>query len=434
MSDKKQSSKLSLPLSERLFAEAQLHIPGGVNSPVRAFKAVGGTPPFIVRAKGSRLHDADGREYIDYVGSWGPAILGHADSHVLAALHGAMKNGLSFGAPTTGEIELARAVKKHVPSVELIRFVNSGTEATMSAIRVARGFTDRDKIIKFDGHYHGHADFLLVKAGSGAATCGSPDSAGVPASFAEHTLTAPFNNLDVVSKIFDVHRNQIACVIVEPIMGNMGCILPQNGFLKGLRDLCDTHKAVLIFDEVMTGFRVGMGGAQGLYGLRPDLSTFGKIIGGGLPVGAYGGRRDIMGCVAPLGKVYQAGTLSGNPLAMAVGLKTLELLARPNIYETLENLGQQLEEGLRQAASEHNIPVQINRVGSMFSFFFSEKPVTDAESARLANRKLFNRVFHHMLANGVYLAPSAFEAGFISLAHTPEDIKNTVQIFSQAFR
>lgn len=430
MSEKKQSSKLS----GQLFQEAQNHIPGGVNSPVRAFHAVGGTPPFIVRAKAARIYDADGNEYIDYVGSWGPAILGHADNHILSALHEAMKNGLSFGAPTTKEIELARAIKKHVPSVELIRFVNSGTEATMSAIRVARGFTGCDKIIKFDGHYHGHADFLLVKAGSGAATCGSPDSAGVPTSFAEHTLTAPFNNLETAAKIFDAHRDQIACVIVEPIMGNMGCILPQNGFLKGLRKLCNEHRAVLIFDEVMTGFRVGLNCAQGLYNIKPDLTTFGKIIGGGLPVGAYGGRKDIMECVAPLGKVYQAGTLSGNPLAMAVGLKTLELLARPNTYDTLENLGQELEDGLRQAASEHNIPVQINRVGSMFSFFFSEKPVTDAESARLANRKLFNRVFHHMLANGVYLAPSAFEAGFISLAHTPEDIKKTVQIFSQAFR
>lgn len=432
MSDKKQSSKLSLPLSERLFAEAQLHIPGGVNSPVRAFKSVGGTPPFIVRAKGSRLYDADGNEFIDYVGSWGPAILGHTDSHVLTALHEAMKNGLSFGAPTTREIELARVVKKHVPSVELIRFVNSGTEATMSAIRVARGFTGRDKIIKFDGHYHGHADFLLVKAGSGAATCGTPDSAGVPASFAEHTLTAPFNNLDAVAKIFDTHRDQIACVIVEPIMGNMGCIPPQNGFLQGLRDLCDRHKAVLIFDEVMTGFRVGQGGAQGLYGIRPDLSCFGKIIGGGLPVGAYGGRRDIMECVAPVGKVYQAGTLSGNPLAMAVGLKTLELLERLHTYETLENLGRQLEEGFCEAARHHHIPLQFNRVGSLFSFFFSEKPVTDAFSARQAKRELFNKIFHHMLANGVYLAPSAFEAGFISLAHTAEDIAHTIKSFSEA--
>lgn len=419
-------------LSEKLFQEAQKHIPGGVNSPVRAFKSVGGTPPFIVRAKGCHVYDADGNTYIDYVGSWGPAILGHAEPHVLTALFESMKCGLSYGAPTPSEIELARVVKSHVPSVELIRFVSSGTEATMAAIRVARGFTGRDKILKFDGHYHGHADFLLVKAGSGAATCGAPDSAGVPASFAEHTLTAPFNNLDAVERIFVAHKNQIACVILEPIMGNMGCILPQDGFLAGLRALCDQHKIILIFDEVMTGFRVGLNCAQGLYGIKPDLTTFGKIIGGGLPVGAYGGRKDIMECVAPLGAVYQAGTLSGNPLAMAVGLKTLELLARAGVYDALEKLGQQLEDGLRDAAAQNKTPLQVNRVGSMFSFFFSDKPVVDADCARGANRELFNKVFHHMLQNGVYLAPSAFEAGFISLAHSPDDIDRTVQIFKDA--
>lgn len=424
--------EMRFDLSQKLFAEAQKHIPGGVNSPVRAYRSVGGTPPFIVRAKGSRIFDADGNSYIDYVGSWGPAILGHAEPNVLTALHEAMKCGLSYGAPTPAEIELARAVKKHVPSVELIRFVNSGTEATMSAIRVARGFTGRDKIVKFDGHYHGHADFLLVKAGSGAATSGSPDSAGVPASFAEHTITVPFNNLDAVEQVFIKYKNQIACVILEPIMGNMGCILPQDGFLQGLRDVCDRHKAVLIFDEVMTGFRVGLSGAQGLCGIKPDLTTFGKIIGGGLPVGAYGGKKEIMGCVAPLGKVYQAGTLSGNPLAMAVGIKTLELLSRANIYETLEKLGQQLEDGLREAAHSQKIPLQVNRVGSMFSFFFSKNPVIDAETARQANQEMFKKVFHHMLMGGVYFAPSAFEAGFISLAHSSQDIQNTAQLFSDA--
>lgn len=425
---------MTFQTSQKLFIEAQNHIPGGVNSPVRAFNSVGGTPPFIVRAKGAYVYDADGNEYIDYVGSWGPAILGHAPPEILNTLNQTMKNGLSFGAPTPLEIQLAQAVKNAVPSVELIRFVSSGTEATMSAIRVARGFTGRDKIIKFDGCYHGHADFLLVKAGSGAATCGVPDSAGVPKNFTEHTLVARFNDVDSVVSIIDANRDQIACLIVEPIIGNMGCIPPKEGFLKSLRQICDQHKIVLIFDEVMTGFRVAFGGAQKIYDVRPDLTTFGKIIGGGMPVGAYGGKKEIMQVVAPLGPVYQAGTLSGNPLAMAVGLKTLELLSHKQKYDDLELAGAFLEAGLRDAASQsrHAVPLQINRVGSMFSFFFSENPIMNADDARKADKEKFNKVFHHMLANGIYLAPSAFEAGFISVMHSQDLLQRTIEIFDQA--
>lgn len=416
-------------LSEKLFAEAKQHIPGGVNSPVRAFKSVGGTPPFIVRAKGAYVYDADDNAYIDYVGSWGPAILGHAEPNTLRALNEAMKLGLSFGAPTSKEIDLAKKVKAIVPSLDLVRFVSSGTEATMSAIRVARGFTKKDKVIKFDGCYHGHADYLLVKAGSGAATCGIPDSTGVPASFAEHTLVARYNDLDSVEALLLKHRD-VAALIVEPVIGNMGCIPPEPGFLEGLRELCTKHGIVLIFDEVMTGFRVALGGAQERYKITPDLSCFGKIIGGGLPVGAYGGRKNIMECIAPLGSVYQAGTLSGNPLAMTVGLKTLELLTQKNVYVDLEAKGAFLEAGLRKAALEAKIPLQINRVGSMFSFFFTDKPVTNADSARAADSALFNKVFHHLLDNGVYVAPSAFEAGFISTAHTYDDLERTVAVFA----
>lgn len=416
-------------LCEKLFAEAARHIPGGVNSPVRAFKSVGGTPPFIVRAKGAYVYDADGNAYIDYVGSWGPAILGHAEPQTLNALNEAMKSGLSFGAPTSKEIELAKKVKALVPALDLVRFVSSGTEATMSAIRVARGFTKKDKIIKFDGCYHGHADYLLVKAGSGAATCGIPDSAGVPASFAEHTLVARYNDLDSVAALLHEHKD-VAALILEPVIGNMGCIPPEPGFLEGLRELCTKHGVVFIFDEVMTGFRVALGGAQELYKITPDLSCFGKIIGGGLPVGAYGGRKDIMDCVAPVGSVYQAGTLSGNPLAMTVGLKTLELLTQKNVYADLEAKGAFLAAGLRKAAATAGIPMQVNRVGSMFSFFFTDKPVTDADSARAADRECFNKVFHHLLNNGIYLAPSAFEAGFISTAHTYDDLERTVAVFA----
>lgn len=416
-------------ISEKLFLEAKRHIPGGVNSPVRAYKSVGGTPPYIVRAKGAFVYDADGNVFLDYVGTWGPAILGHAEPEILRTLHEAMKNGLSFGAPTPKEIELARKVKEAVPSVDLIRFVNSGTEATMSAIRLARGFTGRDKIIKFDGCYHGHADYLLVKAGSGAATCSVPDSKGVPASFTEHTLIARYNDLNSVETILKAHKGEVACLIVEPVIGNMGCIPPLDGFLKGLRTLCDHHKVVLIFDEVMTGFRVGFGGAQGLYGIKPDLTCFGKIIGGGLPVGAYGGKGEIMECVSPLGPVYQAGTLSGNPLAMAVGLKTLEMLSDAKKYEELERKGKLLEDGIKLQAEKRGVPICFNRVGSMFSFFFSQQTVTNSEEARNANQDKFVKIFHHFLKNKIYLAPSAFEAGFISLAHTDADLEETVRIF-----
>jgi glutamate-1-semialdehyde 2,1-aminomutase len=418
-------------LSEKLFAEAQLHIPGGVNSPVRAFKSVGGTPPFIIRANGAYVYDADDNAYIDYVGSWGPAILGHAEPQILNTLNQAMKSGLSFGAPTPKEIEMAREVKKAVPSLDKVRFVSSGTEATMSAIRVARGFTGKNKVMKFDGCYHGHADYLLVKAGSGAETCGTPDSLGVPESFAEHTLVATYNDLNSVVDLLGSH-DDIACIIVEPVIGNMGCILPEKNFLQGLRKLCNDYGIVLIFDEVMTGFRLSYGGAQELYNIKPDLSCFGKIIGGGLPVGAYGGRRDIMDCVAPLGGVYQAGTLSGNPLAMAVGLKTLELLSGHNkkIYKDLEDKGQALEEGFVSAAKKKNIALQFNRVGSMFSFFFASRPVTNGEDARGADKNKFNTIFHHFLDHGIYMAPSAFEAGFISAKHTFDDIAKTVDAFA----
>ncbi|MCP5464026.1 MAG: glutamate-1-semialdehyde 2,1-aminomutase [Deltaproteobacteria bacterium] len=418
-------------LSEKLFAKAKQSIPGGVNSPVRAFKSVGGTPPFIVRAKGAYVYDADGNEYLDYVGTWGPAILGHAAPEVLTDLHYAMKNGLSFGAPTPKEIDLAEKVKELVPSIDKVRFVNSGTEATMSAIRLARGYTKRDKIIKFDGCYHGHADYLLVKAGSGAETCGVPDSAGVPKSFTEHTLSARYNDLESVQAVLEANKNEVACVIVEPIIGNMGCIPPQEGFLQGLRKLCDEHKTLLIFDEVMTGFRVALGGAQELYGITPDLTCFGKIIGGGLPVGAYGGRADIMACVAPEGPVYQAGTLSGNPLAMAVGLKTLTMLSegKGKVYKELERKGALLEEALQAALDRQKVTAQINRVGSMFSVFFADHPVNTADDARKANGETFNQLFHYYLERGVYVAPSAFEAGFISLKHSDEDLLRTTEVF-----
>jgi len=420
-----------LETSEKLFLEACKHIPGGVNSPVRAFKNVGGTPPFIVRAKGAHLYDADNNTYIDYIGSWGPAILGHADPDVLRALNEALKNGLSFGAPTPKEIDLALHLKKAFPSVDLVRFVNSGTEATMSAIRVARGFTGKNKIIKLDGCYHGHADSLLVKAGSGAATHGLPNSAGVPESFTEHTLIAEFNNIDSIAALFKQHKD-IAAVILEPIIGNMGCILPKNNFLAEVHALCRDNDALLIFDEVMTGFRVAHGGAQELYQIKPDLTCFGKIIGGGLPVGAYGGRRDVMQCVAPLGPVYQAGTLSGNPLAMAVGCKTLERLSDPRVYQTLQRTTFQLTQGLREVAQKKSVALQVSQAGSMFGFFFSDHPIETAQMARSVDTQIFKKVFHFLLANGVFIAPSPFEAGFVSLAHTPSDIDRTLEIFAKA--
>lgn len=413
--------------SKKLFTEAKKHIPGGVNSPVRAFRSVGGEPLFIKKAKGSRIYDADGKAYIDYVLSWGPMILGHAHPRVSAALKKAIANGTSFGAPTELEITLAKMVKKAVPSIQMIRMVSSGTEATMSAIRAARGFTGRDKILKFDGCYHGHGDSLLVKAGSGVATFGLPDSPGVPADLAKHTLTVPYNDLSAVKEIASREGERIACIIVEPVAGNMGCVPPEQGFLQGLRMVCDQYGIVLIFDEVMTGFRVAFGGAQQLYKIKPDLTCLGKVIGGGLPVGAYGGKMEIMQKIAPIGPIYQAGTLSGNPLAMTAGIETLALLAKPGVYTTLERLSAELERGLRGVVKETGVPVMFNRVGSMFTAFFTESKVDDFTSAKTSDTALFGKYFLSMLKNGVNLAPSQFEAAFMSLAHTRSDIAKTVE-------
>jgi glutamate-1-semialdehyde 2,1-aminomutase len=410
-----------------LFEEAKKHIPGGVNSPVRAFRSVGGDPLFIKKAKGSKVYDADGRAYIDYVLSWGPMILGHAHPKVTAALKKAIAGGTSFGAPTEMEITLAKMVKKAVPSIEMVRMVSSGTEATMSAIRAARGFTGRDAILKFDGCYHGHGDSLLVKAGSGVATFGLPDSPGVPADLAKHTLTVAFNDLAAVKELCSRQGEQIACIIVEPVVGNMGCVPPVAGFLEGLRTVCDQYGIVLIFDEVMTGFRVAYGGAQERYRIRPDLTTLGKVIGGGLPVGAYGGKREIMERIAPLGPIYQAGTLSGNPLAMTAGIETLKQLARPGVYKTLEKLSAELEQGLRDAAKEAGVPSTINRVGSMFTAFFTDRTVMDFATAKTSDTNRFGTYFRSMLKHGVNLAPSQFEAAFLSLAHTRGDIAKTVE-------
>ncbi|MGF1548342.1 MAG: glutamate-1-semialdehyde 2,1-aminomutase [Thiotrichales bacterium] len=420
--------------SQALFERAQRSIPGGVNSPVRAFRGVGGDPIFIRRAQGAYLFGADGERYIDYVGSWGPMVAGHAHPEIVAAVQQAVVDGLSFGAPTEAEIEMAEAVQKLVPSMELIRMVSSGTEATMSAIRLARGFTGRDKIIKFEGCYHGHGDSLLVKAGSGALTLGVPSSPGVPAALAEQTLTLDYNRIESVKACFEELPDQIACVIVEPVAGNMNCIPPLPGFLEGLRALCDTYGAVLIFDEVMTGFRVALGGAQARYGVRPDLTTLGKIIGGGMPVGAFGGARAIMEKLAPLGPVYQAGTLSGNPIAMAAGLKTLEITARPDFYETLEGSTRMLLEGLQAAADRHGVPFTTAQVGGMFGIFFTREPRIDTYAAvTRCDVDAFKRFFHGMLQRGVYLAPSAFEAGFVSTVHSPEDIAATVHAADEVF-
>jgi len=413
--------------SGKLFEEAKKHIPGGVNSPVRAFRSVGGEPLFIKKAKGSRIYDVDGRAYIDYVLSWGPMIAGHAHPRVTAALKKAIANGTSFGAPTELEITLAKMVKKAFPSIELVRMVSSGTEATMSAIRVARGHTQRDKIVKFDGGYHGHGDSLLVKAGSGVATFGLPDSPGVPADLAKLTITIPYNDLDAFEDAASREGEQIACIIVEPVAGNMGCVPPEPGFLEGLRRVCDQYGIVLIFDEVMTGFRVAYGGAQQLYAIKPDLTCLGKVIGGGLPVGAFGGKRELMEKIAPLGPIYQAGTLSGNPLAMTAGIETLKLLAKPGVYKTLEKKSAELEAGLRDAARETGIPVTMNRVGSMFTGFFTDRKVKDFASAKTADTARFGTFFRAMLKNGVNLAPSQFEAAFLSLAHTAADIDKTIE-------
>ena len=411
--------------SERLFARAQKHIPGGVNSPVRAFRSVGGSPLFITRGKGSRIYDADGNEYIDYVGSWGPLLLGHAHPEIVAAVAEALASGTSFGAPTEREIELAELISEIVPSIEMVRLVNSGTEATMSAIRVARGFTGRDLIVKFEGCYHGHVDSLLVKAGSGVATLGLPDSPGVPKSFSDTTIAIPFNAPGALEEAFRSHGERIAAAIVEPVVGNMGCVPPAPGFLQMLRDITSRYGALLILDEVMTGFRVALGGAQQLYGIRPDLTTLGKVIGGGLPIGAYGGRADIMSRVAPAGPIYQAGTLSGNPLAVAAGLTMLRhLKSHPEIYTQLE---------ARAAAICAGAPsgTTVNRVGSMFTIFFTTAPVTDYESAKRSDTARFAEFHRAMLDRGIYLPPSQFEAAFLSAAHTEQDIHTTVQCFRE---
>ena len=447
---------ISRAKSEALFAEALQYIPGGVNSPVRAFRAVGGTPFFVNRAKGAHVFDVDGNYYVDYVGTWGPAILGHAHPKIISAVQAAAAHGTSFGIPNPLEVTMAKLVCAAVPSVQKVRMCNSGTEACMSAIRLARGFTKRDKIIKFDGCYHGHADSLLVKAGSGALTFGHPDSLGVPASFTQHTIVVPFNDEAALRAVFEANRGQVAGLIVEPVPGNAGLYLPKPGYLELLRSLTAEHGALLIFDEVMTGFRLAPGGAQERFGITPDLSCFGKIIGGGLPVGAFGGRADIMDCLAPLGGVYQAGTLSGNPLAMAAGLAALEELLnaecrtrsveqagahagtseiprsalpvpRSNAYERLEANGAQLEAGLRDAAQSANIPVTFNRCGSMFCGYFTDQPVHNLADAMHSDRARFAKFFHGMLDAGVYLAPSQFEAGFISTAHSVQDIETTVR-------
>ncbi|OUR64783.1 glutamate-1-semialdehyde-2,1-aminomutase [Methylophaga sp. 42_25_T18] len=417
-----------------LFEQAQQHIPGGVNSPVRAFNGVGGDPVFFQQGKGAWLTDVEGKKYIDYVGSWGPMILGHAHPEVITAVQQAAANGLGFGAPTEIEIEMANLVCKLVPSMDLVRMVSSGTEATMSAIRLARGFTGRDKIIKFEGCYHGHADSLLVKAGSGALTLGVPSSAGVPASLAEHTLTLRYNDLDSVRECLVNLSDDVACIIVEPVAGNMNCIPPVPGFLQGLRELCDQYGVVLIFDEVMTGFRVSLGGAQQHYAVKPDLTTLGKVVGGGLPVGAFGGKREVMECIAPLGPVYQAGTLSGNPVAMAAGLATLKLIQAPDFHKQLSATAATLVTGLQQRADAAGVALTTNQVGGMFGVFFTdEKHVTLYDQVANSDQEKFKKFFHGMLDKGVYLAPSAFEAGFVSAAHGADEINATLDAAEQVF-
>jgi glutamate-1-semialdehyde 2,1-aminomutase len=419
--------------SQSLHTEAQRYMPGGVNSPVRAFRAVGGEPLFIARGEGPYIYDADGRRYVDYVLSWGPLILGHAHPKVVSALKEATERGISYGAPTPLETELAKRVVEAVPSIEMVRFVSSGTEAAMSVLRLARAYTGRSKIIKFEGCYHGHADFLLVRAGSGVTTLGLPDSAGVPEGMAHDTLVAPYNDLKAVDRLLSENRGEIAAVIVEPVAGNMGVIPPEPGFLEGLREVTKAEGALLIFDEVITGFRVAYGGAQALYGVTPDLTCLGKVVGGGLQVGAYGGRREIMEMVAPLGPVYQAGTLSGNPLAMTAGIETLKLLAQPGVYQRLEKRSARLADGLRAAAEAAGVPVFQTRVGSMFCTFFSGERVVDYASAKRSDSNKYALFFRAMLANGVYLAPSQFEAAFLSLAHSEQDIERTIKAAEAAF-
>ena len=418
--------------SEKLFIRAKEHIPGGVNSPVRAFNAVGGHPLFIEKAKGARITDVDGNVYIDYVGSWGPLILGHAHPKIVEAVISQAKKGTSFGAPHIAEIELAEKVTSAIPSMETVRMVNSGTEAVMSAIRLARGVTGRDLIVKFEGCYHGHADSLLVKAGSGVASLGIPDSPGVPADLAKQTLTLPYNDSEKVRELFALRGKDIACLIVEPIAGNMGVVLPKEGFLQTLREVTQENGALLIFDEVITGFRVALGGAQQIYGIKPDLTCLGKIIGGGLPVGAYGGRKDIMNNIAPLGPVYQAGTLSGNPLAMVAGIAMIDVLSDPAVYEELDRKAETLCAGLLGHAKRLGIPAQICRVGSMFSMYFTDQNIVDFASVKTSDAEFFKRYFNALLDEGVAIAPSPFEAGFVNTAHTDEDIQSTLKIAGRA--
>ena len=415
--------------------EKSLHtIPGGVNSPVRAFGSVGGTPIFFKKARGSRLWDENDKEYIDYINSWGPMILGHAHPEVIQAVQSVAEDSLSFGAPTARELEMAETIVNLVPSIEQVRLVSSGTEATMSAIRVARGFTGRDTIVKFEGCYHGHADALLVKAGSGALTFGQPSSAGVPEDFAKHTLTLPYNDTDALIELFKKMGSNIACVIIEPVVGNMNLIIPHGEFLKTLRSLCSEHGSILIFDEVMTGFRVSLGGAQELFGILPDMTTLGKVIGGGLPVGAFGGRKDIMQKLAPIGPVYQAGTLSGNPVAVAAGLETLRLIQKENFYEDLAKMTHALVKGLEDASKAFNHAFSARNVGGMFGLYFSEKAPDSFDEVMASDREKFKQFFHHMLDEGIYFGPSAFEAGFVSAAHTQEDIQATLNAAQKAFK
>src|SRR5882724_3857126 len=425
---------ISRQKSEELFSEALKYIPGGVNSPVRAFRAVGGQPFFVNKAKGARVWDVDGNDYVDYVGTWGPAILGHAHPKIIKAVQEAAEHGTSFGIPNPFEVTMAKLICSLVPSVEKVRMCNSGTEATMSAIRLARGFTKRDKIIKFDGCYHGHADSLLVKAGSGALTFGNPDSAGVPAAFTQHTIAVPYNEIEPLKAAFEANKGQIAGIIVEPVPGNAGLYLPKPGYLEFLREITTANGALLIFDEVMTGFRLAKGGAQERFKITPDLSCFGKVIGGGLPVGAFGGRAEIMDYLAPVGPVYQAGTLSGNPIAMAAGIAALEELESGGAYCRLEELGEQLESGMRDAAKSAGVPVQFNVCGSMFCGYFTSEPVHNLADAMKSDRERFKKYFHGMLNEGIYFAPSQFEAGFISTAHTREDIDKTIRTAAKVMK
>ena len=420
--------------SDQLFNQAQKVMPGGVNSPVRAFGAVGGTPVFIDQAHGAYLTDLQGKRYIDHVCSWGSAVLGHAHPNVVKSVQKAAQKGLSFGAPTLQETELAQLITQLMPNIEKVRLVNSGTEATMTAIRLARGFTGRDKLIKFEGCYHGHSDSLLVKAGSGALTFGNPSSPGVPMSLVEHTCIATFNDLESVTALFEAHKGNIAAIIVEPVACNMNCVLPTPGFLEGLRELCDKHQALLIFDEVITGFRLGLSGAQQLFNIKPDLTTLGKIIGGGMPVGAFGGRSDIMSALSPEGPVYQAGTLSGNPLATAAGIANLEQLMQPGFYSELKEKTQRLTTGLKEAANKHHIPLHINQIESIFGLFFTDQEsVTSFEDVKHCNQEHFKQFFHGMLEHGIYLAPSSFESGFVSAAHGLQEIDMTIAAAEKVF-